>query len=282
MHEKLSESIKHALADPVVAERLSVAIAASWRDPDVRSRRVAGMALTKDQRSEKARGSRWINDGTTDRKLRRGEELPNGWFFGRLFEIDWTPEMRENLSVAIRAFCADPEVRKHKSDAMAEVWQRAEHREKIAETNIKPEVVARKSAAMSASHGTPEFREAAKRRAISQFSTPEAREAHRQRSLEQHADPEKHARNVAARRLAGSRGNKGWRWITDGVETRQMLGTDPLPDGYRYGDGHVRNAGKNWITDGARNRMIDPEVPIPEGFRLGKTVPRRTTSVQAQ
>jgi hypothetical protein len=69
---RISTVMKIALNRPEVRERLSAAIKMAMNRPEVRERERAAHL-----------GRRWINNGQQNRKLRRGEVLPDGWEYGR-------------------------------------------------------------------------------------------------------------------------------------------------------------------------------------------------------
>lgn len=78
-------------------------------------------------------------------------------------------------------------------------------------------------------------------------------------------------------------GNKGKKWITNGVESRQPK-DGYLPEGWYYGqadyqkeNSRIANSGENnpmfgkkWVTNGITNRVIDNVDEVPKGWQLGK------------
>lgn len=147
------------------------------------------------------------------------------------------------------------------SDRIRAVQQSDTHKAKMAAANAKPEVSARRSAALRKSHSEPGLRARlsairtaagsiarlhspeAKAKSAAARDTPEWRANVAANMKAFHADPAGKAKHLAASlranadpkrnaRISASR--KGLRWITNGLENRAIRETEP-PNGWRFG-----------------------------------------------
>ncbi len=85
MHEYLSLVITRALADPLVREKLAKATQNSWLIPEIRNKRIEGInnPAAMNRMVDGNLGTKWINNGEKNRKLKKNESLPEGWSYGR-------------------------------------------------------------------------------------------------------------------------------------------------------------------------------------------------------
>ena len=71
----------------------------------------------------------------------------------------------------------------------------------------------------------------------------------------------------------GENNASGCHYITNGIETRVIPATEPIPDGWEIGfrKPHYSSTtkGKIWITNGVNNIFHDPQLVIPKGFWKG-------------
>lgn len=136
-----------------------------------------------------------------------------------------------------------------------------EAKARIAETNARPEVRARRSKAILKSHSDPDLRarlsaigkasghgdrihtDESKEKSRKSARSPERRAAMSARMLQFHADPAGKAKHLAAVRIANanpkrnskiSKSRIGLRWITNGLANRAIREAEP-PLGWRFG-----------------------------------------------
>lgn len=62
----------------------------------------------------------------------------------------------------------------------------------------------------------------------------------------------------------------GKKWITNGVESRLLSGSEPMPDGWRYGKTQLSLKSRVWANNGIIERRLKNTESLPEGWTLGR------------
>lgn len=172
------------------------------------------------------KGRRWINDGIHEKSIKGQESVADGWNYGRL---PVTLEQRAKLSAGVRLAIAAGKIYTPERNAKISASKKGKTRQKIAQSNICRhwinDGVNEKS--ITGNDMAPQGW------VIGRLPVTSEQRANLSKAVRQAmADgkiftPERNAKIALAR--------AGKKWITSGLEIRQIKKDDPLPKGWIYG-----------------------------------------------
>ena len=190
-------------------------------------------------------------------------------------------EFKIQRSESIKNVCESSENREKQSERSKRMWASKEYQTKHAEAVNTPEHKEKLSLSIKQHYiDNPDSRIKQSERIKEACKKPEVKKRKSEASKLMWQSEEYQRKISKARKETGqseefrkkqSDLNKGKFWITDGINSKFIPGTDPIPNGWWKGREISSTKDTMWITNGIKNQMIPKTNKIPEGWSRGVT-----------
>lgn len=274
MHEKLSLAITEALSPIEVRDKLRVGSRVSWEDPVVRRKRLDGMEASRQKQKDKLSGTRWITDGVQDKRIKKEDQLPTGWQYGRskyvtnntaesserrrlaALEVGSRPEIKMQRSANSKLLNARPGMKERKSETSKRVLSTPEYKEKRALLEADPDLQRRRGISQKVRFSDPDYLADWSSKMTAVMNNPAVAARHKAA----YDNPITKQKQIDA--------NIGLKCINNGIRNTKLKPGDPLPDGWVFGMLYPSEIRKSALAKGRHVRfhvnrnIVNPACPF--------------------